>query len=347
MLKESVFRKFIIILTLFTILIVFFTTYRYYKKLPELKAETDVKQQVTKEQKNVPIKPFEAFSMKKEDLLIKFGEGKEGLADTYENMYIDYNQNWFSINVDSRYYYGDYGRVYQIMLSYPMTKAKEVYNNMKRDLGEPLYDGIYGNIKEDEETQVERVTYWFKDSVRYTLANYEDEDLCMVTMNLQYYPNVEEYDMGDRPTEIQRINDVKIGNSTVKGNLILIGDKPEYTSIFYERLFIIFGTEQKTYMGTFSDEYDGGFYPEMKVLDFDQDGENEIIVKADNEYTTFYTVLKYESGQFSVVYAGEENPIGKDIEKLEEDKPEEIIINEPLDEGNVKEDNKDTEHVDE
>lgn len=329
MLKENVFRKFMLILTIVTIIIVLLTTYRYYKNLPELKEDIKGKSNnLVLDNKDMPLEPFEALSSNKSELMIKIGQGKEGLADSYENMYIDYKQKWFSYDVDTRYFYGDYDRVYQIILSFPYNKAEDVYKKIKEEIGEPLYDGIYESQEETEEEQRERVTYWLKDSVRYTMANYEEDDLCMVTMNLQYYPNIEGYDMGKRPAEIQRINSVKLGNSTEEGNIILIGDKPEYTSTFYERLFVIFGSAEKTYMGTFDEEYDGGFYPDMKVVDTDKDGENELVVQAHNEYTTFYTVFDFDNGKFTVVYSGEVNPVGKDIEKLEREKPDEIVINE-------------------
>lgn len=324
MLSEKNFRKLIILMTLLTLVIVFFSTYRYYKNLPSLEEVKTATQTEMKGNLAMPLLPFEVFSMDKESLLIKFGKGSEGTGEGYDNMYIDYKQEWFGQKVDTRYFYGDYKRLYQIILEYPVSDATKIYENMKKELGEPIYDGLYSEEISDE--MREMMTYWIKDSVRYTLVNYEDEDLCMVTMNLQYFANVEGYEVGQRPTEIQRINSVKLGNDSSLGNIILIGDKPEYTSTLYEKLYIVYGGEEGTTLCKFNDEYNGGFYPKLEVKDVDNDGENEAIIKADNEYTTFYTIVEYKNGELTVSYAGEKNPLEDSITENREDISEEDNI---------------------
>lgn len=302
MLSEKNFRKFIIVLTLITLAVVFLSTFRYYRSLPVLGQSRSKDEQSA----FMPCKPFDMFSIDKDELKIRLGDGKEGSGEDYDHMYIDYNQSWFGFDVKSRYYYGDYNRVYQIILSYDISKAQDVYVNMKKVLGKPIYDeyidnGVVGEYGED-------MAFWMKDSVRYTVAKYKDEKLCEVTMNIQYYSNPAKFKLGERPIAIQTMPGVKLGDSEYEGNLVLVGDKPEYLSRMYSKLFLVYGTPKNVYFANFKFGNNGGLYPQMTVKDIDGDGQNEVIVKAENEYITYYTVFKFVNSDINAVYSGEENP---------------------------------------
>lgn len=326
MLSEKNFRKIMLALTIFIVAIVAISTINYYKKLPTLGAENQVKEEAVD---TSAIDPFDAFSSSKEDLLIKFGEGKQGSGENYDNMYIDFNQDWFGEKVNARYYYGDYDRVYQLILKYKFNSGNKVFENMKKRLGEPLFDDF-----SNEDPYSQNMAFWIKGSVRYTIAKYESEDLCEVSMNLQYYSNPSKLDLGNRPIAIEYLSGVSIGDFEGKGDLILVGDKPDYFSRNYNKLFLVYeigeyageGGEKVIYLGNFKPEYNGGHKPTITLNDIDKDGKQEAIVEAKNDYTTYYTVFDFENKDLNAISAGEKNPLtAEDITNLEEDT---IVLNE-------------------
>ena len=110
-----------------------------------------------------PIKPFEAYSTLKQNIIELFGEGKQGEGVSDDTKYIDYKQEWFSIMADTRYYYGKEKRVYKTVLTYKLNDKDKLYLEMKKWLGEPLEDSL-----SDKEAKKPRV-FWIKDSVSYEL----------------------------------------------------------------------------------------------------------------------------------------------------------------------------------
>lgn len=83
MLEEKNFKKIIIIATILVALLVAVSYTMYYKSMPELSKDGQVSEKA--EENKFPILPFDAFSMVKSDLTLKFGEGTQGDGSNYDN----------------------------------------------------------------------------------------------------------------------------------------------------------------------------------------------------------------------------------------------------------------------
>lgn len=300
MLEEKKFKRLIIILTLFIIIFVTVAYAVYYKEQPVLSTDDATKTDTVIE---MPILPFDAFSMLKEDLLVKFGEGEEGNGKDYDNQYVDYNQKWFGKTFKARYYYGLYTRIYQINLTVQKNDEKAVYDEMKRQLGTPVYDKFF-----DKELPMdEKKTYWVKDSVRYSIF-YEDNGQCMAKMWLEYYQNPDGHSLGERPTIIQRQDGVEDLIKGEKVSVLLIGDKPKYTSRYYKNLYLVIGTKEGSYLGRMSKDNDGGFYPKFTIQTINNSQDKNILIETDNEYTKWYTGFEFKDKKLNIIYSSEKSP---------------------------------------
>ena len=300
MLEEKKFKRLIIILTLFIILFVTVAYAIYYKEQPVLSTDDATKTDTVIE---MPILPFDAFSMLKEDLLVKFGEGEEGNGKDYDNQYVDYNQKWFGKTFKARYYYGLYTRIYQINLTVQKNDEKAVYDEMKKQLGTPVQD----KFLDKDLPMDEKKTYWVKDSVRYSIF-YEDNGQCMAKMWLEYYPNPDGHSLGERPTIIQRQDGVEDLIKGEKVSVLLIGDKPKYTSRYYKNLYLVIGTKEGSYLGRMPKDNDGGFYPKFTIQTINNSQDKNILIETDNEYTKWYTGFEFKDKKLNVIYSSEKSP---------------------------------------
>lgn len=300
MLEEKKFRRLILVITIIVIVSVVGIYLLYYSKQPDLKADNVKTTDVTLD---MPILPFDAFSMLKEDLIIKFGEGEEGNGQDYDNQYVDYNQKWFGKMFKARYYYGLYTRIYQINLKVEKNDIQSVYDEMKKQLGTPVQDTLLNK----EKSLDERKTYWVKDSVRYSIF-YEDSGQCMAKMWLEYYPNPDGHNLGERPTIIQRQDGVEGIIDGEKVSILLVGDKPKYTSRYYKNLYLIIGSKSGSYLGRMPKDGDGGFYPKFTLTNIANSKNKNILIETDNEYTKWYIGFEFKNNQLNVIYSSEKEP---------------------------------------
>lgn len=300
MLEEKKFRRLILALTIIIIAVVFGSYAMYYNNQPVLNSDNVQEKNTVLE---MPILPFDAFSMLKEDLLVKFGEGEEGNGKDYDNQYVDYEQKWFGKTFKARYYYGLYTRIYQINLTVQKNDERDVYEEMKRQLGNPIQDKFFDkNTPKDE-----KKTYWVKDSVRYSIF-YEDNGQCMAKMWLEYYTNPDGHSLGERPTIIQRQDGVEGFIKDQKVSILLIGDKPRYTSRYYKNLYLIIGTKKGSYLGRMPKDNDGGLYPKFTIQGINNSSDKNIVIETDNEYTKWYTGFEFKDKKLNVIYSSEKIP---------------------------------------
>lgn len=300
MLEERKFRIIVMSATLIVAILVGVSYFTFYKKMPKLNAQNVTT--ISKEQKDFPILPFDAFSALKSDLILKFGDGEQGNGFDYDNQYIDYNQTWFGKKFKARYYYGLYDRIYQINLPVAKNDIKSVYDDMKAQLGKPVYDTFYDKTKPLDES----VAYWVEDSTRFSILY--DEGQCFVKMKLEYYSNPDGNNLGQRPTVIQRIDGDTNVLSGTKANILLIGDKEEYTQKYYKNIYVVVGSKNGSVVGRLPKDTDGGMYPKMSIMDINGSGNKDILIEADNEYVKWYTGLEYEDGNLNVIYSSENYP---------------------------------------
>lgn len=269
----------------------------YYSSLEEL-GKNDIPS--TQEYTAYPINPFEAYSSLREDIINKFGEGEMGEGVDDPTKYIEYTQTWFGLEGDIRYYYGKENRVYKSIVSYEEDQADKLYINMVNELGEPLEDGF------DDEENDEKQAYWIKDSVSYLL--YTEDETAKIESTLPYYRNPNNYDMGDRPTIIQRIN-TDIDNDDNQEAILLIGSKETYTSKVYKNIYLLIGNSKGAYYTKLPDENDGGADPKLYLEDINDDSQLDMVVESDQFYIKSYTGFEFKENEIRSIYSGSDNPI--------------------------------------
>ena len=300
MLEEKFFRKLVIAIMLILILFVAFSYGMFYKKQPTL--EVNNEETISKKTNNMPVELFQVFSMTKDDLKIKLGDPKQAGDDSdYDNKYLDYSQTWFGKSFVARYYYGDYSRMYQTNLKMKNEDVKSVYEEMKIQLGEPVVDTFFDSKIEDLDM---RITYWVKDSVRYAMVY--DESVPFVKMKLEYYKNPDNHKVGERPIIIQRMDKVTNLVDGESVSVLLVGEKPEYTSTYYKHVYVIVGTKNGSYLGKMPNNNDGGFAPNFTIKSIN--GVNTILVETDNEYTKWYVGFEFKDKKLNSVYSSEKSP---------------------------------------
>ena len=243
-----------------------------------------------------PIKPFEAYSTLKQNIIELFGEGKQGEGVSDDTKYIDYKQEWFSIMADTRYYYGKEKRVYKTVLTYKLNDKDKLYLEMKKWLGEPLEDSL-----SDKEAKKPR-GFWIKDSVSYELL--VEKNKIVVESRLSYYNNPNQYDMGDRPTIIQRLN-IDVTGDKKNDAVLLIGSKANYTDTLYKNLYLLIGNESGAFYTNFPKTMDGGTNPQIKVIDIDKDNIMDILVESDQYYIKNYNAFSFKDKTIQNIYSSE------------------------------------------
>ena len=268
----------------------------YYNSFGELKKETN---QSSMESDFSPIEPFIAYSTLKPNIIDLFGEGSQGEGVSDDTKYIDYKQKWFSIEADTRYYYGKQKRVYKTVLTYNQDDKDKLYAEMNKWLGKPLSD----NFTDSDEKKPR--AFWIKDSVSYELT--ASGDKLMVEARLAYYDNPNNYEMGDRPTVIQRISSDVTGDGE-SDSILLIGSKSNYTDTTYNKLFILIGNSQGAYYTGFPKDMDGGSNPQLTSSDLDADGDNDILVDSDLFYIKSFNGFAYKDSKIVNIYSSENEP---------------------------------------
>ena len=265
----------------------------YYSSLEELgKNEIPSAEEYTA----FPINPFEAYSSVREDIVARFGEGEWGEGVDDPTKYIEYDQTWFGLLGDVRYYYGKENRIYKSIVSYEEKEANKLYINMVNELGEPLED----KFKDEKEA------YWIKDSVSYLL--YTEDEQVKIESTLPYYKNPNNYDMGERPTIIQRVN-MDIDNDDNEEAILLIGSKESYTSKIYKNIYLLIGNNKGAYYVKLPDENDGGADPKLFIEDINDDSQQDMIVESDQFYIKSYTGFEFKDNNINNIYSGSDNPI--------------------------------------
>lgn len=299
MIDENKFSKILLIVVLVVFIGVSSVYGIYYNSKPPIEISNYHEEE---KMNQYPINPFIAYSMIKKDLITHLGDGEEGEGISDDTRYIDYNnQIWFNLNASSRFYYGRYTRIYKSILNFSVKDKDNLYSNMKAALGEPLVDSF------NEGNSVEKA-YWIKDSVEYELIAKKDN--ITVESRLAYYDNPNDYDMGERPTIIQRINKDITGDGEID-SILLIGSKSTYTSTEYKNLYILIGNNQGAYISAFPQNLDGGFKPKLYILKNEDKNIWEIIVQADHYYINAYNVFIFEDGIIKNIYSSEHNPMEK------------------------------------
>lgn len=299
MLEEKMFRKIIAAITFLLIVFVAISYGAFYKKQPKLEVENTSQ----KEQKlEMPVVLSQVYSMTKDDLKVKLGEPKEeGDGSDYDNKFLDYTQSWFGKEFLARYYYGDYSRMYQTNLKLNKDDTKIIYEEIKKQLGDPVVDKFFDEKVEDFD---QRITYWVKDSVRYAMLY--DEMVPYVKMKIEYYQNPDNHNVGSRPIIIQRMDNVTNLVDGEKLSVLLIGEKKEYTSTYFSHIYVVVGSTSGSYLGRMPNDNDGGLSPNFKIQSIN--GANNILVETDNQYTKWYTGFEFKDKKLNVVYSSEKNP---------------------------------------
>ena len=149
-----------------------------------------------------------------------------------------------------------------------------------------------------------RITYWVKDSVRYAMVY--DESVPFVKMKLEYYKNPDNHNVGERPIIIQRMDKVTNLVDGESVSVLLVGEKPEYTSTYYKHVYVIVGTKNGSYLGRMPNNNDGGFAPNFTIKSIN--GVNTILVETDNEYTKWYVGFEFKDKKLNSVYSSEKSP---------------------------------------
>ena len=89
-------------------------------------------------------------------------------------------------------------------------------------------------------------------------------------------------------------------------SVLLVGEKPEYTSTYYKHLYVIVGTKNGSYLGRMPNNNDGGFTPNFTIKDIK--GTTNILVETDNEYTKWYVGFEFKDKKLNAVYSSEKSP---------------------------------------
>ena len=297
MINENKFTKIIATVVLVIAIIIGISYGVYYGGFGEL--DSNLEEEQTKLQFS-PILPFDAYSSLKPNIIELFGEGKQGEGVSDDTKYIDYKQEWFSIIADTRYYYGKQKRVYKTVLTYDIKDKEKLYLEMKKWLGEPLDDSL-----SDEKSKKPRV-FWIKDSVSYELL--VGKNNIVVEARLAYYENPNKYEMGERPTVIQRLN-IDVSGDNENDAVLLIGSKANYTDLTYKNLFLLIGNNSGAYYTEFPKMMDGGLDPQMKIIDIDSNETLDILVESDQYYIKNYNVFSFSGKSIDNIYAAENDPL--------------------------------------
>ncbi len=269
----------------------------YYNSFGMLNNED---REISLEDKFSPIEPFIAYSSKLPSIIDLFGEGVsrgEGVSD--DTKYVDYKQEWFSIEVDTRYYYGKQKRVYKTVLTYNESDKDKLFSEMKKYLGEPLSDTF--NDADEKKPRA----FWIKDSVSYEVLAKGDK--IVLEARLAYYENPNNYDMGDRPTVIQRMSEDVTGDGE-SDSVLLIGSKVNYTDTTYNKLFVLIGNNKGAYYTGFPKDMDGGSNPQLSILDINGDADVDILVESDLFYINSFNGFSYTDDKIVNIYSSENNP---------------------------------------
>ena len=224
MLEEKVFKKIIMSATLLVIVVVFFSYFMYYKKQPVLKAQNVTQKEETV---NFPVDLFEIFSMTRDKVKVKLGNPKKiGNGSDYDNKFFIYEQDWFGKKFDAKYYYGDQDRMYQTNLKMKKEDFTSIYESLKSVLGTPVVDTFFDDKVDDDM----KITYWIKDAIRYAMV-YDSQDMQpYIKMNIAYYQNPDNHNIGQRPIIIQRMDKISGIMKDNDVNILLIGQKHDYSS---------------------------------------------------------------------------------------------------------------------
>lgn len=284
---------------------------RYFYKLEPLTEE--IADQVGEEEVQItmPVVPYKAYSIKKADLLAKFGDGIPGEGTSQETKYVEYQQNWFNLDVPARYFYGKETRVYETILSYKEEEAQTVYDNMKKRFGEPIYDNFFNEEAKNRET------FWIADSINIFLRMRSGKP--EVEMHMAYYENPKEHALGDRPTIVQRMK-LDLTGDGEDDTLMLIGTKPEYTTPVYKNLFLLVESKEGDFFSGFPLERDGGESPQLRKVDTNGDGKDDFLVTADQGVVINYNAFEIEGKQIKNIYSSDIDPLLAGTEKDEETK---------------------------
>lgn len=283
---------------------------RYFYKLEPLTDEV-VETPAEEETKiTMPVVPYKAYSIKKADLLAKFGEGIQGEGVSQETKYIEYQQNWFNLDVPARYFYGKETRVYETILSYKEEESFLVYENMKKLFGTPIYDNFMNTEAKNKET------FWIADSINIFLRMKGGKP--EVEMHMAYYENPKEHPLGDRPTIVQYMK-LDVTGDGEEDKLMLIGTKPEYTTSVYKNLFLLVESKNGDFFSGFPLETDGGESPKLSKVDTNGDGKDDFLVTADQGVVINYNVFQIEGNQIRNIYSSDVDPLAAKIEETEKD----------------------------
>ncbi len=296
MLEENKLTKLLGISIIVLVVILFGGYLLYYNSFGELNKESN---NASSDSNFSPIEPFIAYSSLKPNIIELFGEGTQGEGVSDDTKYIDYKQKWFSLNADARYYYGKYKRVYRNVLTFSIEDKDKLYKEMIKNLGNPLEDN-FGDLENKNPK-----AFWIKDSVSYELNQMKNK--LVVESRLSYYDNPNNYDMGDRPTVIQRINSDITGDGE-KDAILLIGSKSNYTDKIYNKLFILVGNSSAAYFTSFPQNLDGGSNPKLKISDIDYNGMEDILVESDLFYIKSFNGFAYKDNKIVNIYSSENEP---------------------------------------
>lgn len=285
MLEEKVFKKIIMSATLLVIVVVFFSYFMYYKKQPVLKAQNVTQKEETV---NFPVDLFEIFSMTRDKVKVKLGNPKKiGNGSDYDNKFFIYEQDWFGKKFDAKYYYGDQDRMYQTNLKMKKEDFTNIYESLKSVLGTPVVDTFFDDKVDDDM----KITYWIKDAIRYAMV-YDSQDMQpYIKMNIAYYQNPDNHNIGQRPIIIQRMDKISGIMKDNDVNILLIGEKPDYSSTYFKNIYVLIGSKKGSFLGRFDKENDGGYRPSFQINEVD--GQKRIVVETDNEYAKLETVFEF------------------------------------------------------
>ncbi len=263
--------------------------YIYRLSTAPLLSEKNITSSVAKPDKEVyqygPLHPYEMCSMRKPDLIAQLGDPMgegEGVDD--ETKYLRYEYEWFGLPTKSKIYYGREQRIYKAVINFPTVEFDELQQKITDGIGKPI------SVEENEEY---KDVIWMRDSIKYWLTK-TDDGKNQLEVRLAYYGNPNDYELGYRPTIVQRIKDVDINGDNMEDDVVLIGSKTSYTETKYDKLFLIFISEKETRMKEFPDDMNGGLYPQMEITN-----DKKIVVTANNSYMLNKNVFAFEDGKIT------------------------------------------------
>lgn len=270
--------------------------YNYYK-LPVLE-ENEIAEEISYKNFNAEVHPMQIFSSNVSAMKEYKGEPSDkGDGKTADSRYLIYSLDWFGKKRKSVLFYNSNKEFNRIKLDIGNDSASYLYENMVKNLGEP--------IENNNPLTKGGYAVWIKDAVRYKLIH--RGSYATIDISIANYENKAKLDIGKYPVVIQDIKNKDLNkDGKFDERILLLGNRESSGTTNFSKIYILVWDGQKTYLSKMAEEYDGGNYPQIEFKDYNNDGIEDFIISTENTVLNNYNVFEFKENSLKNIYSGYE-----------------------------------------